>query len=215
MKIAIIDKYPLLRSGLKYFLKKHYAKAIVVESRSVSSFKEESLGQEDLIIIGISQSAQDDNLELIREVKRLYPMVKFIGFDENPEPSMVVAYIKAGIRGYLTKQTDISQLQECIAQVLEGKIYMSQEIMEVIMEAESNLIERREKRANLSRLTAHEYKIARYLSEGMKTGEIAGVLNRKPSTVSTIKSKIFFKLRVDNVIKLRDELDQIEMRDIK
>jgi DNA-binding NarL/FixJ family response regulator len=54
--------------------------------------------------------------------------------------------------------------------------------------------------------------VAQYLAEGMQTSWIAHKLNRKVSTISTIKSNIFHKLQIDNILKLREQIGLIGVK---
>lgn len=208
MKIAIVDKFPVLRLGIVMFLKDSFSDMTVIESDSILSFNKDFPFEEvDLVILGISQPARANEINAINQMKKRHPARRFIGYIEKPEQATVLSFMNAGIDGYLSKQADISEFLECIQLVLKGRRYISQEIIHMILNSDKELSEEIISRTKRSRLTPHEYEIARYLSEGMRTSWIAEVLNRKASTISTIKSTIFKKMQVDNIMKLRDEIE--------
>lgn len=206
MNIGIIDNFPIVRLGLKFVLKEHYLDAAIVELKSPSFFSEQKLGADDLIILGMNQAVGADNMNAIAQVKKIYPTARLIGYDECMDPSMVITYMHSGLKGYLIKQMDLIKLKECIEEVSAGRTYISHEIMDSILMAERSA-DKHQIQSPIPLLTAHERKIAHYLTEGMGTNEIANLLGRKASTISTIKSTIFRKLQVENVIKLRDRLE--------
>lgn len=207
MKIGIIDNFPIVRLGLKFVLKEHYFDATIVELKSPAFFSEQNLGADDLIILGMNQAVGADNINVIAQVKKVYPAARLIGYDECMDPSMVITYMHSGLKGYLIKQMDLIKLKECIEEVSAGRTYISHEIMDLILIAERGASKQEIQSSHVLRLTAHERKIAYYLTEGMRTNEIANLLGRKASTISTIKSTIFRKLQVENVIKLRDRFE--------
>ena len=205
MNIVLIDKHPILRTGLAFFLKDHFNEATILESDSVTTFHESYRDQKpDLIILGISQDSTGNNLSFINIVKKKYPKASIVLYDEKPGTSMVFHYLKAGIKGYLSKQNNLTELIDCISDVLKGRRYICNEVLEIILNG--NFVEKNTSMDENMSLTSREYEIAQYLSQGMKTSLIAQTLGRKMSTISTIKTNIFKKLDVDNILKLREVL---------
>ena len=211
MTIAIIDKYPILRQGLTYLLKGHFADLTVIEleNGSTKEYDHPSKGI-DLVIMGLSQPKQAGNLAVINDAKRGYPLAKLIAYDETPDPSMVLKYFSAGVNGYLSKQAPIQKLVDCIDDVLERKRYISQEIMDLVLDWYPQ--PRSRSLPSQIQLPPRQYLIAKHLSQGRSTSWIAKELGRKASTISTTKSKIFQKLQIDNILKLREQMDHIGIK---
>ncbi|WP_221393266.1 response regulator transcription factor [Dyadobacter sp. NIV53] len=205
MTIALIDKHPILRTGLVFFIKDHFTEATILESDSIVTFYESYRDQKpDLIILGISQDSNSNNLNFINLVKKKYPKAAIVLYDEKPGTSMGFHYLKAGVKGYLSKQNNLTELIDCITDVLKGKRYICNDVLEIILDG--NFVEKIDSQEENISLTSREYEIAQYLSQGMKTSLIAQTLGRKMSTISTIKTNIFKKLEVDNILKLREVL---------
>jgi DNA-binding NarL/FixJ family response regulator len=211
MTIAIIDQYPLIRSGIKYILKDHFADLTIIEPGNLTTqHKAYPVKDIDVIIMGISQLSGIDNLNLIKGVKKWCPFAKLIVYDEEPELSMVVKYFGAGVNGYLSKQTDIQKLIDCIDEVLNLRRYISQEIMHLALDWYSDTV-LIQSHINVE-LSPRQYEITKYLCEGMTTSWIAIKLKRKVSTISTIKSHIYQKLKVDNIVKLREQFSLVRVK---
>lgn len=208
MIVAVIDKFPVLRLGLKLFLNDQIADLTVVDSQSVTSLSQDYPALKvDLIILGIGPpvSSKIGNIALISHAKKRHPSVNFIVYDEVPEPAMVLNYLDAGISGYLSKQGDGPELIDCVREVMQGKKYISQQVLNLVLERERFLSTAVEKKDTL---TGRELEIAAYLCEGLGTNLIAARLNLKPSTVSTFKLHIFNKLKISNIIHLKAEMDK-------
>lgn len=207
MTIAIIDKYPILRKGLTYLLKGHFPDLTIIELENITNPGTDRLAQGiDLVIMGLSQPAQAGNLAVINDAKLGYPLAKLIAYDETPDPSMVLKYFSAGVNGYLSKQAPLQKLVDCIDDVLERKRYISQEIMDLVLDVDWFPPSANNPSKKDVHFTPREYQIAQYLVEGMSTSWIASKLNRKCSTISTIKSHIFHKLQVDNIVQLKERI---------
>ena len=140
MVIALIDKHPILRTGLVFFLKDHFNEATILESDSIITLNESYRDQKpDLIILGISQDSNGNNFNYINLVKKRYPKSSIILYDENPGTSIVFNYLKAGIKGYLSKQNNLSDLIDCMNDVLKGKRYIGNDVMEIILDGKNFL----------------------------------------------------------------------------
>jgi DNA-binding NarL/FixJ family response regulator len=206
MIIVVVDKHPVLRTGLALYLKDQISGLTLIGAETINSFKEVHPAlQADLIIMGTNQAVNTGpgTLKSLCQMKDWYRTSRVIVYDERPEPYMVLPYFRAGMNGYISKQTDVQELMDCIHVVLQGKKYVSQEILDIVL-AKKMAPEEFKKGV----LTSREFEIARHLSQGMRTNWIADALGIKPSTVSTIKGNIFAKLRIDNVIKLKDEMNK-------
>lgn len=207
MKIAVIDKHPISRAGLISFLNTRFEDADIIESENVTSFQEAHPGQNpDLIILGINQSANAANINFITTVskrKKTQPAGTVIVYDEKPNFSMIIHYLKAGLRGYITKQNSLDEIKQCIGAVLNGKRYVCDEVMQLILDSyyvEESIL----REGHFPPLTPREFEIAKYLIKYTKTSVIAKTLGVTSSTVSTIKNTIFKKLDVDNIQNLKE-----------
>ena len=203
MTIALIDKHPIALRGLYLLLKNQFKEVTILQSDSVLTFYKLFRSQNpDIIILGISQDLNDNNVGFINLIKQNHPKAAIILYDENPGSTLVFHYLKTGIFGYLSKQNNVNELTKCIKSVLNGKKYMSDEILNLILN--QHITEKNDLFIDNGLLTSREYEIAHYLSQGMKTSLIAQTLGRKMSTISTIKTNIFKKLQVRNILELRE-----------
>ena len=200
MTIALVDKHPLILSGLHQFISEEFKDAKIVEADSVTSLQGKfRYNMPELFILGFGQNTDDENASFISRAKNKHA-VKTIVFDDHPDHSRAKYYLQTGANGYISKQDQLSDLSLCIKKVLKGERYVCPEIF-VLMEKNQNIS------IQLSGiLSTREYEIAKYLSEGMRTSSIAETLGRKASTISTIKNNIFKKLKVDNILQLRKTL---------
>jgi DNA-binding NarL/FixJ family response regulator len=220
--IALIDNHPIIRTGLGLLIKNNFEKVSIIEAENMDMLANLFPVQvPDLIILGTSQNSGANSLKLVMQTKNAYPASKLIMYDEaaaagqqaasypaayaNGGPltssAAILGYLRAGANGYLTKQNELSDLLDCVRDVLKGKRYICSEAFDVLLDKQVTEKSSFQKVSDL--LTSREYEIARYLSNGMKTSMIAQKLDRKASTISTTKTNIFKKLEVDNILKLR------------
>jgi DNA-binding NarL/FixJ family response regulator len=103
----------------------------------------------------------------------------------------------AGAYGYLQKDASDSEMNDAISTIYSGRRYLSPKQIEGV----SSLLT--EKGANpFHGLTAREMEVAFLLLRGEGLQEIASSLHISPSTASTLKTKVFDKLEVTNIVAL-------------
>src|SRR5699024_1334746 len=99
---------------------------------------------------------------------------------------------KAGVRGYLLKDSPIEELADAIRLIMNNQRIYSPELVDIIY-AEDNLIE--------NPLTERESDVLKLVSQGKTTKEIAAELYLSAGTVANYMSVILEKLQVSNRIE--------------
>ena len=98
---------------------------------------------------------------------------------------------KAGVRGYLLKDSPIEELVASIRMIMEGRRIYAPELVDIAFDDGDTG----------NPLTARESQVLRLISEGKTTKEIAGELYLSPGTVRNYISTILEKLGVGNRIE--------------
>jgi len=212
MKIAIIDLHPILRAGLKVFLREKFQKPALLDAADIELFHKLYPAEElDLIIMTVGQAKHPGNLTQIKLAKTYYPKAKLIISDENPEFYMIGKYLALNANGYIAKQCAIKDLTECIRDVLDGKQYICRMVFDTVVNDTAwiadNPLPKTAKGKKRITLSPRQEEIAGFLIQGKKTSEIAKMLGRSPSTISTTKGKIMEKYHVDNILQLRTAIN--------
>lgn len=199
LTIGIIDEYPVLRMGLNVVLKKEFDGVVILESTGIKAFFQHFPEElPDIIIVGDSVVKR---IKLIGCLQNWYKHSKIVIYDE--ERLNMIIYLQAGANGFIGKHAPISELVTGIKCVLDGKVYLNQDIVvELLMGLSLNVKSSPRQISDLSVLTRREYEIAKYLRNGLSTSCIAQKLSRKSSTISTIKRNIYSKLNITTIVEL-------------
>lgn len=96
---------------------------------------------------------------------------------------------KAGVRGYLLKDSPIEELVNSIRSIIDGRRIYAPELIDIVYEGDSNP------------LTDRESEVLSLVAEGMTTKEIAKELFLSPGTVRNYISTVLDKLEVSNRIE--------------
>jgi DNA-binding NarL/FixJ family response regulator len=83
----------------------------------------------DLVLADINLSGKR-GLELIKELRSLDRSVKLLVMSNHNEPPHAARVLRSGGDGYFMKQEDPDEIVCAIHDVLEGHIYVSEEVME-------------------------------------------------------------------------------------
>lgn len=206
LTIALIDRQPIMRFGLTCYLKNYYSEINILEADDIiSCFQSYPEQLPDLIIWGTHEEKLDGNFTMLGKTQNLYPKTAIVLYDDRLINFNILYYSPALVDGYLLKQNDPDELIVCVNKVLNGKKYISQELInffpEVFLHEKNTFLPKQNK------LTSREHQIAEFLCTGKRTSWIAATLGLKMSTISTFKSIIFKKLKVNNIVELKEFLN--------
>ncbi|WP_151446088.1 response regulator [Lacisediminimonas profundi] len=199
IRIVIADDHTIMREGLKRILEG--ADDIEVVGEATDGF--EALAQVrkggfDLLMLDLSMPGRN-GVELIRQIKDETPKLPILILTMHDEEQYAVRAIRAGARGYLTKESAGTQLVSAIRKVASGRPYISLEVAEQLaMDAMPSMIEDLPHK----QLSDREFEVFSLLVGGKSITEIAESLHLSVKTVSTHKTRILHKMGVPSLADL-------------
>jgi DNA-binding NarL/FixJ family response regulator len=198
IRVVIADDHTLMREGLQRILEG--APDIVVVGEAVDGFETITLARRggfDLLLLDMSMPGKS-GVELIRQVKEVMPKLPILVLTMHEEEQYAVRAIRAGARGYLTKESAGAQLLCAIRKVAAGRPYISMAVAEQLaidaMPATDNLPHKE--------LSNREYEVFTMLVIGKSITEIAAALHLSVKTVSTHKTRILQKMALKSLAEL-------------
>lgn len=203
LKILIIDKHPVFCIGLSILLRKKFDVDEIIKLDNISNYKPSITP--DLVIVGLNDNLKNQNIVFVSHTKKLFPKARFILYDNSQFINKSMEYFKIGFHGYVPKNATSEEFIECVKLVLDGNYFICPKAIGLFMDYFVNFTT---KKTNRTYLTPKEFEIAKHFAEGMSTSSIAFTINRKMSTVSTTKNNIFKKLQINNIIQLKEALEE-------
>lgn len=198
IRIVIADDHTIMREGLKRIL--DGADDIEVVGEAVDGFEVLSQirkGGFDLLLLDLSMPGRS-GVELIRQIKDEAPKLPILILTMHEEEQYAVRAIRAGARGYLTKESAGTQLVSAIRKVASGRPYISIEVAEQlamdVMPASEDLPHKQ--------LSDREFEVFGLLVNGKSITEIAEMLHLSVKTVSTHKTRILHKMNMSSLSEL-------------
>jgi len=199
-RFLLIDDHFVVRSGIKGLLEILFKPAEVFEAAdsdaAVLKLKERSY---DLIMMDVNVP-NNDMLGLMDYIHTAYPEARVLIFSMSPEQVYARRFLRAGAKGFLSKDASAEETARAIQLVLNNRRYISDTLAQLLAEeslgdAPSNPFEK---------LSPREFEIAMMLLKGQLISEIARLLHLQPSTVGTHKAKLFKKMNVANLMQLKE-----------
>lgn len=132
-----------------------------------------------------------------REVSRTHPGVRFLALSVSDAPEDVVAVIRAGASGYLTKTATARQVIEALRLVGAGHAVFSPQLAGFVLEAFPS-VETAAVDSDLDRLTPRQREVLRYIAKGYTYREVARALTVSVKTVESHVSEVLRKLQLSN-----------------
>lgn len=189
IKVLIVDDHPIVREGLKQ---------ILTDSSDIVVAGEASNGEEaiekiaendfDIILLDVTMP-HTDGLEVIKRLRTKRSTVPVLMLSIHPVEHYAVRFIRAGVAGYLTKESAPDELIEAIRNICKGERHITPAVAE-------RLSQHRDKRTQKKiheKLSNREYQVLCLIGEGLKPQEIAKRLSIRPKTVSTYRDRIIKK----------------------
>jgi DNA-binding NarL/FixJ family response regulator len=130
IRLIIADDHTLMREGLKRILEGANDIAVVGEATDGNETLVQARRSDfDLLLLDMSMPGRS-GVELIRQVKEVAPTLPILVLTMHEEEKYAVRAIRAGARGYLTKESAGTQLVSAIRKVASGRPYISMVVAE-------------------------------------------------------------------------------------
>ena len=193
--IYIIDDHEIVREGLAALLigvPDIEVKALCPDAMSVLESLEKDLPDVLLLDIGLPDI---DGIELAERLKISHPKLPILIISANTDDKHLIGAVKAGVKGFLPKDVERTELCEAIRKVVSGEKYFSSEISQNLQNALINQV-------GTIELSNREKETAILLADGLSFREIGHQLFISERTVETHKNNALKKLGLRNTMQL-------------
>jgi DNA-binding NarL/FixJ family response regulator len=198
-RIIIVDDHELVANGIAKYFEGHENLTVIGTYTSPKEALKEVEFLKPCILISDLDMPTLNGLELIQQTKRLSPNTKFILLTMHLSKQLYSKAKQMGIDGYLPKSTDEEELFLCVSQLIKGKTYYSQQLMELI--SSEGLPEKSPESIikYTQLLSDREREVLILVAEGYSTKEVGETMFLSTKTIETHRKNIMTKLEVHNV----------------
>jgi len=197
--VVIVDDHHLFRAGVRAEL--DGLVDVVGDAATVEDAVPAIVEAEPDVVLLDVQMPGGGGVEVIRQVLRARPAQRFLALSVSDAPEDVIAIIRAGARGYVTKTISGAELADAVRRVADGDAVFSPRLAGFVLDAFSGAAREAiaaEIDPELDQLTAREREVLRHIARGYLYKEIAQRLGISAKTVEAHVSAVLRKLQLSN-----------------
>ncbi len=206
-RLLVIDDHPIVRSGVNLLVSIEPDFEVVAEAESPSealTVVSEGKIEIDLVVLDLTMGG-NDGLELLRQIRSIIPHTPILVYSMNDELIWGERAVRAGAKGYVTKDQEMSVLLDAMRTILSGELALSEKLQSRLIQRLSRTSGQRQVRDGFESLTDREMQVLNLIGTGRTTGEIATELELSPKTVGAHREHIKTKLGLRSSAELASE----------
>ena len=200
-RVLIVDDHPMTRSGLAYLINHQPDMIACCEAQNGAQALQGIMRAKPDLVLTDFALPDKNGLELIKDIKAIAPLLPILVISMHDESLYAERVLRAGARGYITKEEGGERLMRAIRHVLSGAIYVSDKISARILEVFSRGVATQE-RSPVEELSDREFEIFELLGHGLSTQQIDQRLHLSIKTVDAHRANIKEKLKVKTTSEL-------------
>jgi DNA-binding NarL/FixJ family response regulator len=194
--VVIVDDHELFRAGVRAELEG------LVDVRGDAGTVEEAVRliaaeRPDVVLLDVHMPG-GGGIEVIRRVAEMAPAQRFLALSVSDAAEDVIAVIRAGARGYVTKTISGEDLANAVTRVRDGDAVFSPRLAGFVLDAFAGEVDEAEVDPELDALTLREREVLRLIARGYLYKEVALELGISTKTVEAHVSAVLRKLQLSN-----------------
>jgi DNA-binding NarL/FixJ family response regulator len=194
--VVIVDDHQIFRRGVRAELEES------VDVRGEAASVEEAVPlileqRPDVVLLDVHMPG-GGGVEVIRQVSSTRAAQRFLALSVSDDPEDVIAVVRAGARGYVTKTISGPELAEAVRRVNGGDAVFSPRLAGFVLDAFAGTTAEAEADPELDQLTAREREVLQHIARGYMYKEIALRLGISVKTVEAHVSAVLRKLQLSS-----------------
>jgi RNA polymerase sigma factor (sigma-70 family) len=202
--VVIVDDHHLFRSGVRAELGDEVS--VVGDAGSVQEAVAVIREQRPDVVLLDVHMPDGGGVEVITRVAEECETVRFLALSVSDAAEDVIAVIRAGARGYVTKTISAAELAQAVRQVADGDAVFSPRLAGFVLDAfardarasSANADLRAVEDRELDQLTPREREVLRHIARGYMYKEVAQRLGISVKTVEAHVSAVLRKLQLSS-----------------
>jgi len=200
IRVVIVDDHPVVRQGLSLLLEQEGDMVCVGEAETtVDALKVLEETRPDVAVVDISLR-DSSGIELVKDIRIRWPEMLALVLSMHDESFYAERVLRAGARGYVTKDEVGEKVITAIRRVLTGEIYLSDRMSSKML---CKLVDNRQPAGvSVECLSDRELQVFEMIGQGQGTRNIAEALHLSTKTIESHRERIKKKLQFTNASEL-------------
>ncbi len=198
VRIVIAESHKLFQEGLRLILNSEMAFEVVgVVNNGLQAINVITELQPDIVLLDLSLP-EVSGIEVISIIKQKNPATKALLITHDRDEQAIIKAIRAGAKGYLSKNTSVSDLIKAIQVVYQNEFWVQRKLVTQFINGDFTAgVGAEDRQQNkLAALTPREQDVLRSLVKGATNKEIANELFISEKTVKSHLNQVFKKMNV-------------------
>jgi DNA-binding NarL/FixJ family response regulator len=195
-KVFIVDDHPMLRQGIKVVVDQERDLTVCGDADSAAdALAGIEKTKPDVVVLDLSLK-NSNGLELIKDLHVRCPRLLILVLSMHDESFYAERALRAGARGYITKEEGTQMMVEGIRHVLRGEVFLSEKMSGKMLSKMFGNQTGREGAVE-DRLSDREIEVLELLGKGFSTRQVAAQLHLSVKTIESHREHIKEKLRLN------------------
>lgn len=203
IKIGIVDDHYLFLEGIQSILDTiDNFEVVLAVTSGPSLFNQLEKKQVDILLLDLEMEPSN-GIDIFHQLHEDHPGIKVIILTMHSEPELISHLMKAGVNGYLLKDTNKAEFEMAINTVYLKGHYFNENVSKAMLEAlQTRSMAKKPQLGNHLYLTSREMEVLELIAKEYTTQEIAQKLFLSPKTIEGHRKSLLSKFNVKNTAGL-------------
>jgi DNA-binding NarL/FixJ family response regulator len=202
IQIVMADDHPIVRQGLRQTIEADASLKIVAEAGDgKTAFAQIVKHQPAVAVLDIDMPEQD-GFSVARAVRQQNLGVEIVFLTIHREEELFQAALDLGAKGYVLKDSAVTDIVAAIKAVAAGQPYISPQLSSYLLKRSKSIAELNARKPGLEDLTPTERRILKLIAQDKSSKQIAAELFISHRTVETHRTNISRKLELHGNLAL-------------
>lgn len=196
LRVFLVDDHPIVRAGVRAEIEHRHQ--VVGEAGTVDeAVTRIPAAKPDVVLLDVHLPG-GGGVEILRQLGAQHLDLKVLALSVSDAPDDVIAVIRAGARGYVTKSISSAELVDGVERVAAGDAVFSPRLAGFVLDAFSAAAQQPAADPAIDELSDREREVVRLIARGYTYREVARELTVSVKTIESHMSSVLRKLQLSN-----------------
>ena len=200
--IVMADDHPIVRQGLRQTIEADAALKIVAEAGDGKTALSLIVQHQPAVAVLDIDMPEQDGFSVARAVRQQNLGVEIVFLTIHREEELFQAALDLGAKGYVLKDSAVTDIVAAIKSVAAGQPYISPQLSSYLLKHSKSVADLKARKPGLEDLTPTERRILKLIAQDKSSKEIAAELFISHRTVETHRTNISRKLELHGNLAL-------------